>query len=244
MDNRRDLQALFSDAPGEAPPPGFSLDDVTAASRRATARHRLRVATASSAAALVLLGGGIFVALGPLSGDGGGSGEEAALSAPQFDGQPGAGDARQESGGSERAPAPSKQGDVAEGPGVARTERCTQVDRRLATALAGELPVVPSSEPVPADFPCHEGVRVAAYEVDGQVISAAFIPEDRRKSVNPHDDPNAKLKSSRDPNYVWTVTDDGDLVVVIRRDSSDGAVEESAGDDLQKVANGIADELG
>lgn len=236
MDDR-ELQSLFADAPGEAPPAGFGLSDVTAASQRATARHRLRVATVSSAAALVLLGGGIFVALGPMSGDGGGSGEETALSAPKFDaqppGQPQAGDARQDDGGSVNAEAaPSKQGDAADKPGrdATRTARCEQVDRQLAIALAGELPVVPDSEPIPGQFDCTPGMTQAAYRVDGEVISAALVTG----RLNAPD-------LSAQPSHVQAFIDKGRLILVMSS-AADG--QSGAEDDLQEIADGVAERLG
>ncbi|MGH3432442.1 MAG: hypothetical protein ACRDQB_06360, partial [Thermocrispum sp.] len=142
--DEHNLRQLFRDAPGQAPPPSFDVAEVTAASKRATARHRLRIATTSTAAVLVLAGGGLFAALGPMSGDGNsGTVDSEVAAAPQMDspgaGQPSAAEARPPDGGSRKDQESPKQGGEAYSRSqgdATRTERCTAVDRRLATALA------------------------------------------------------------------------------------------------------------
>lgn len=185
--DERELEKLFRDAPGEPPPPSFGLSDIEAGSRRATARHRMRVATAGTFAALVLAGGG-FAAAGLLSGDN--DTESAAQPHSASDsasaGQLGEQRERLESGDSMHAEEySSKQGDEHSrnsDAGVAGAERCEEADRQLATALAGELPVDPDSEePLVGFLPCEAGVRRAAHHVTtgdaAGTISVAVIPE-------------------------------------------------------------------
>lgn len=241
--DERELQQLFRDAPGEAPPPSFGVSDVAAASRRATARQRVRIATASSAAVLVLAGGGLFAALGPLSNEGnvGGSDSEVA-SAPQMDaqapGQPQAPYKRHHDGGSAEAEALPKQGgEVTDGPGAAGTERCRAVDRQLATALAGELPVGPRGEPIPGELPCTDAPKQAAYRVqDGGrsgVITVALVsPQDGGGEEN-----GPAFKGS----FADARTDDGMTVVVLSRaDEGNYAPYRS---ELDEIAERIADRL-
>lgn len=251
--DERELQELFHDAPGEAPPPSFGVTDVAAASKRATARHRMRVATASSAAVLVLVGGGLFATYGLGGGNGGNTGgtaDELAASAPEFDAQsprqPSSGDGRQQNGDSEAADAASsKQGDEANeksGPGVARTERCAAVDRQLATALAGELPVDPTSDAVlgqdavPGQFECPDIQRQAAYRVsdDGRVgtVSVALTSPETVRAMSRAN----SRELSRAPQARAT-TDDGRVILVMSIGDADDS---PYADELQKIADALA----
>lgn len=242
--DERELQQLLRDAPGEAPPPSFGVADVAAASRRATARQRVRIATASSAAVLVLIGGGLFAALGPLSNEGnvGGSDSEVA-SAPQMDaqapGQPPGPYERHQDGDSAAAEASPKQGgEVNKGPGVASTERCEAVDRQLATALAGELPVGPQGEPIPGELPCTDAPKQAAYRVqdDGRsgVVTVALVSSSQEES---RDQSRQRFKGS----YADARTDDGMTVVVLSRaDEGEYAPYRS---ELDEIAERIAERL-
>ena len=63
--DEQELRSLFSAAPGDAPSPTFSQDDVVRESRRQTVRRRNRITAGVSAAALVVVG---FGAYGVLSG--------------------------------------------------------------------------------------------------------------------------------------------------------------------------------
>lgn len=241
MDDR-DLRQLFQQAPGDAPPPSFGLEDVQAASRRATARRRVQIAMASAAAVLVLAGGGIFATIGTnfSGGNSGNSDSDIAAEAPhmrsQGDKQPSARDERPSDGGPPPGRESSKQGGDAQAVperSATRTARCTVVDRKLATALAGELPVDPSSEPVGADLACPSGVTAAAYQVqDGAnrgVISIARVPARMARtadSLNPDDLPDASATAS-----------DGSVFVVASR--ADGGAPPYASD-LLRIAEGVA----
>lgn len=241
--DERELETLFREAPGEAPPATFDAADVAAASRRATARHRMRVATAASFAAVVLAGGALFATIGPLSdGD-----ERAAVSAQMDEGaakaQPNSADARQESGGLglSREPTPKQGGedsslDAADPEAAERTSGCESVDRKLADALAGELPVGPSRapDPVPGIGPCVDGGSNAAYEVvDGEasgLISVAIIPAS--------DEPVASTAEGSRTRLAKTRTGSGDIVVVSSKPAP-GSPAPLAGE-LQRIADAIA----
>lgn len=245
--DERELQELFHDAPGEAPPPSFGASDVAAASKRATARHRMRVATASSAAVLVLVGGGLFAMYGLGGGNGGNTGgtaDELAASAPKFDAQtqrqPSSADERQLDGDSNAADqaSPKQGGEVNKesGPGVARTERCAAVDRQLATALAGELPVDPTSDAVPGQFECPDIQRQAAYRVsdDGRVgtVSVALTSPETVRAMSRAN----SRELSRAPQARAT-TDDGRVILVMSIGDADDS---PYADELQKIADALA----
>lgn len=244
--DERELETLFREAPGEVPPATFDASDVAAASRRATARHRMRVATAASFAAVVLAGGALFATIGPLSdGD-----ERAAVSAQMDEGaakaQPDSADARQENGGLglSREPAPKQGGedsslDAADPEAAKRTSGCESVDRKLADALAGELPVGPSRapDPVPGIGPCVDGGSNAAYEVaDGEasgLISVAIIPASREEVM-------ALEQGSRIRNaQARTDGGNGDIVVVSSEPAPGSPAAPLAGE-LQRIADAIA----
>src|SRR3954451_10128208 len=61
--DEQELRSLFSAAPGEAPSPSFSQDDVVRESRRQTVRRRNRITAGVSAVALVAVGFGTYGAL-------------------------------------------------------------------------------------------------------------------------------------------------------------------------------------
>lgn len=238
--DEQNLRDLFQDAPGEAPPSGFDLGDVTAASQRATARHRVRMATASTAAVLVLAGGGLFAALGPFSGGetGGNSGnvENDVAAAPQMEprhkGQPFGTEGRPLDGGSEQDQGSAKQGVESQSrsaPTAARTARCETVDRRLATALAGELPVDPPSDAIAGQLSCDEDRKQAAYRVPEGTVTVALDPDD----VQPASD-SSEASGVR----VTAKTASGRLVTVYSR-GADGKPDPYA-DQLQEIADAIA----
>ena len=63
--DERELRSLFSAAPGDAPEPTFTQDDVVRESKRQTLRRRNRLTAGVGAAVLVVVG---FGAYGVLSG--------------------------------------------------------------------------------------------------------------------------------------------------------------------------------
>ena len=57
--DEKELETLFRAAPGDPPPPGFTLTDVTKASARATKRRRSAVLAAAACVVALLAAGGI-----------------------------------------------------------------------------------------------------------------------------------------------------------------------------------------
>ncbi|WP_298182411.1 hypothetical protein [Saccharomonospora sp.] len=201
MDERR-LEQLLRDAVDDPPEPSFTVDDVAAASRRATARRRSFVAGAVAAVVFVGSAVGVVAAV---------SGDEAVVStalAPaeedvsgriseksSAEGQPSGDSERDHSApggpGVQNFPEVSpKQGggtDGEDGPRAEGTSGCDTVDRELATALAGELPVDPIGEAIPYS-PCFEADnRAAAYRVPGGTIAVVFDPGNARVFDVPHE---------------------------------------------------------
>lgn len=150
--DEKELETLFRAAPGDPPPPGFSLADVTTASARANARRRTVVLMSAVCAVLLVSAAGIV-------------GLSYFRSTETPTAQPAAG------------PAPtSLQGS---GPRAEGASGCEQVDRELATALAGEFPATAAAEPAPGRD-CPTGARVAGFHVtDGDrtgVVSVTLVP--------------------------------------------------------------------
>ncbi|EHR63806.1 hypothetical protein [Saccharomonospora cyanea] len=233
LDERR-LQQLLRDAAGEAPEPSFTMDDVTTASRRATARRRSLVAIAAAVVmgagtvtGVVLTGSeqqdGRSTALAPnerpLSG-------EVAEKNPEG-GQPGDGGER--GFGVESFPDVSpKQGGGTDGEDG--TPGCQVIDRELATALAGELPVDPIGEAIPYDSCFVEGNRAAAYRVPGGTVAVVFDQGPDGSFGVPHEFGNAAA----------SVRVDGGLIAVIGiADTADHA-DVPLRDELPELAERVA----
>ena len=83
------------------------------------------------------------------------------------------------------------------------------VDRKLATALAGELPVDPSSEPVGADLACPSGVTAAAYQVQDLQQALTSISMTNIRAVIGEMDLDQTLSSRERINSTLLVTLDG-----------------------------------
>ncbi|GAA4538851.1 hypothetical protein [Amycolatopsis samaneae] len=180
--DERDLETLFSAAPGEPPPSTFTESDVVAESKRQSARHRSRLAVSTSAVVLVLAGAGIFGIVGNVDFGGPKSASSGirANSAP-VPGQPSAGPARPSGSGeapnfSSASPQQGGDGDGKTGPRVEGTSGCEQVDRELATALAGELPVPVAADGASPGGACTTGARAAGFPLPDGMISVAVLP--------------------------------------------------------------------
>ncbi|WP_410608573.1 hypothetical protein [Amycolatopsis sp. lyj-109] len=181
--DEQELRSLFAAAPGEAPEPSFTQNDVVRESRRQTVRRRNRITAGVSAAALVVAGFGVY---GQLSGDTSKSltAADNAVSAHSDagSGQPGDGSMRPEVGGeSPNFPAqPPQQGGVGDGKTGQLAEGasgCEQVDGELAIALAGELPGhVAATQAVPGGA-CSTAARSAGFPVPGGEVAAAVYPK-------------------------------------------------------------------
>ncbi|MCP2183288.1 hypothetical protein [Prauserella alba] len=175
--DERELGELFRSVPGEPPPPSFDETDVAHSAHRITVRRR--AIAGGAAAAVVLLGGGGVVAGSMLGGGGGnvvaGSDRSTTGGTQPRIAQPGDGGSRPQSDQPGIQGLPSgepKQGGTTDGD---RTPGCDQVDRELATALAGELPVT-ASDASPGRI-CPEGTTSASFRVDGSALTAVLVPE-------------------------------------------------------------------
>lgn len=182
MDDR-ELETLFRDAPGEPPAPTFDVGDIAARSRRATARKQNMIVLACSFGVLVLAGLGtlgVVLNSGLPEDTASVAGGAVSDNATKFDAQEQPGDAPgrlPNAGTPEGFPdASPKQGGDASGES---TSGCDQVDRELAIALAGELPIAVTSEAQPGRL-CAPGWRSAGFHVeDGSAsgtVSATVVP--------------------------------------------------------------------
>jgi hypothetical protein len=164
--DEHELETLFRAAPGEPPPPGFTLTDVTRASVRVSARRRSNLFVAA-ACLIAVLGAGTIAGLTHFRG-----------TSPTT-AQPAAAPTRP----SQAFPAPSPlQGSGGTGEDGTRadsTPGCEKVDRELATALAGELPATGATGPSPGRL-CPTAARSAGFRVtDGDrtgVVSVTLFP--------------------------------------------------------------------
>ncbi|MGK3200274.1 hypothetical protein [Amycolatopsis sp. MEPSY49] len=182
--DEQELRSLFSAAPGDAPSPGFTQDDVVRESRRQTVRRRNRITTGVSAAALVVVGFGAYGLLSggtPESMTAAGDGVMSSQSGPGS-GQPGISPARPEIGGESpnfSSEPPRQGGDQGgkTGPLAEGASGCEEVDGELAIALAGELPGHVAGTPAVPGGACSTAARSAGFPVPGGEVSAALYPK-------------------------------------------------------------------
>ncbi|MPY98758.1 MAG: hypothetical protein GEU97_12330 [Actinophytocola sp.] len=240
MDDR-ELTRLFQDAADDAPPASFDVGDVAAASRRATARHRMRVAAVTSITAVVLGGAGVIATTSPFADRGT---SEAASAPGQVEASPNAGqpdrqDMRLEDGDSRESQSTlSKQGDsaaaaAADEVGIAGTARCAEVDRRLATALAGELPVVPDASAAVPGRLCSDDGNAAFRVTDGDatgLVMVAYLA----------DTSTATVRMSAPTTTATARTSSGGVVTVASVPT--GGSSAPFADDVQRIAEAIAAE--
>ncbi|MFB9906850.1 hypothetical protein [Allokutzneria oryzae] len=206
MDEHK-LADLFRDAVRDAPPSSFGEQDVLGASQRATARHRMRVATGSAFGVVVLAGVAVFGAnaldtgadqgttVAAQNSPGNGATENGApavpFSVPTNNPLPtGAvppGKTTEQPPKSIPEPT-SKQGDDDPGragrPTSSTPTGCGPADRELAVALAHELPAAAGLTPTPANRYCAPGSKAMSVLVrDGSVtgvISVILGPPDAK----------------------------------------------------------------
>lgn len=181
--DERELRSLFSAAPGDAPSPTFTQDDVVRESRRQTVRRRNRITAAAGAVVLVAGFGAYGVLSGgtPASMTSAGDSVVSSQSGPGGE-QPGIGPARPQIGGespnfSSQPPRQGgdpggKTGQLAEG-----ASGCEQVDGELAIALAGELPGHVAGTPAVPGGACSTAARSAGFPVPGGEVAAAVYPK-------------------------------------------------------------------
>jgi hypothetical protein len=161
--DERELGTLFKAAPGEPPPPGFTLEDVTAKSARVTARRRSALIIALGCVVLVLAGFGLTrLDFGSTTSNS--ASEPAQVATGE---QPGDAEGRHPNA-STPSPLQGSGGTGEDGPRAEGTPGCDKVDRELATALAGELPATGVTGPAPGRG-CTTGSRSAGFQVtDGE----------------------------------------------------------------------------
>lgn len=172
------LADLLRTAVSEAPASSFDERDVYARYHRER-RHRARVLTgAAGVVVAVLVVAGVLTPLLLLGGHGSGGASDGNLAAaprvssvsPQ----------RLSPHAQELPGEPSKQGDGSSGrvgPRAGHTRPgCARVDRELATALAGELPVSTAGQAAPVPGGCVTGGRGARLPAHGATISAVVLP--------------------------------------------------------------------
>ncbi len=259
MDERQ-LAELFRDAADGGPSAGFGHSDVLAASRRATARRRMAMAT-GSALGIVVLVGGIVVGGGYLRDTGGGADSAATAgsaqeqSAPQVledqqgrSSQPGelavppSASADTDVPGETREQGPASSGKVVPWPGlrddVARAG-CGPVDRELADALRGEFPATTGStlttrgDAFPVPDGCPDAARAAALPVDGGSLYVVLAPVRG-------DGPTEMYFGREDGALGFSVyTTKGDVLVLLAVPEVDGGEPPHAAD-LEPVATSLA----
>lgn len=170
--DEKELETLFRAAPGEPPPPGFSLNDVTAASTRAAKRRRSAVLLTAACLVAVLSAAGV-------------AGVSYFRSTEMSTAQPALAPERPP----ETSPVPpalqGSGGNGEDGPRAEGTQGqpsgsgCEKVDRELATALAGELPAIGATAPSPGRF-CPTATRSVGFHVtDGDrtgLVSVTVVP--------------------------------------------------------------------
>jgi hypothetical protein len=235
-DDESDLRTLFANAPGDPPPPAFDAGDVVAASRRVTARRRRVIAAACACVVLVLGGVGIIgsaLTASPQSGTmmAKGSGGAERTNDLTAEGQPGDGPERHSGTTAPGFPTPSPQQGGAEngrnGPRADSTFGCDKVDRELATALAGELPVTVAAAPVPGHV-CSTGIRSAGFPLSGGTVSVAVVPAGARAPATPPGVARAERPAAS-----------GGIVLVISTPEGPGAAPPFAAD-LGRIAAALA----
>lgn len=168
--DERELATRFRAAPGDPPPPTFTLEDVTAASARARAHRRSAMIVAVGCVVLAMLGFGLTRM--SFTGTTAGPAQLATGEQPAdtFGPLPKA---------STPTPLRESGGTGEDGPRAEGATGCDKVDPALATALAGELPATGISGPSPGRV-CLSGSRSAGFEVtDGDrtgFLSVTLVP--------------------------------------------------------------------
>ncbi|RZQ65264.1 hypothetical protein [Amycolatopsis suaedae] len=230
MDDR-ELETLFRTAPGDAPAPTFTLDDVTARSRRQTARRRSTIIAACGFVVVVGLGAGVLGLAG---------------STEQTASAPGMAQQEQPNGVPARPPedrvpmemesvppqSPMQGGTGTgdNGPRADSTFGCDKVDRELATALAGELPATGSTEASPGRV-CTTGARSAGFPVAGGFVSATVFPPGTTVQLPP-------LTNGALP--VETFGASGRRILVLSEPAPGSSVPPVAERDAQRIADTLA----
>jgi len=201
MDEKK-LAELLKDAVADTPPPTFTHSDVTRESERQRVRHRNGVLAGSAFGVAALAGAtalGVALWIGPGSTQQTTSADSAAPSgngnaAPyELPNEGGNAAAPTERGGEQDFPSEApKQGGASEGNGgtagpASTPSGCEQVDRELAAALAGELPVtakVKIADARLASSNCSDAVRGATFDLPNGRISVFLVPQNVAMSTD------------------------------------------------------------
>jgi hypothetical protein len=255
MDERK-LAELLRDAAADTPPPSFDENDVARESARLTRRRNgilkgsaFGVATLAGATAL-----GVALWTGPYSAEQSNEANSAAAdgntnAAPYELPQEDSADApkaerenvpQNSPSGSRKQGRPSS-GDAGSSDPGSTPSGCEKADRELAAALAGELPAAAnlrSSDVQSVELVCPPGSLGAMFRVvdNGQAgsFSAVVVAADQ---ASPDWSNLPKGSQQASANLA-----DGRTVVVVSEPRMDGEIA-PFGDEVQQVANGIADDL-
>jgi len=184
MDDR-ELETLFAAAPGDPPPATFTATQVVAESKRAQARRRSAIAVTCSCLVVALGGFGAFAVVAnlrvpvPTAASSAGDAQVSAQSGAA--GQPLGTPERPPNAGDKQGfppQSPMQGGDETgkDGPRAESASGCEKVDRELATALAGELPVTVSVDGASPSHLCPTGSRSAGFPVAGGFVSITLAP--------------------------------------------------------------------
>jgi hypothetical protein len=256
MDERK-LAELLRDAVADTPPPSFDESDIAHESERQRIRRRNQVLTGSAFGVVLLASAtalGMALWTGPHSAEqtndsgaaaAGGNASAAPYELPQEDS---AQAPRAESDGvPKNAPSETRKqgrpssGDAGPaGPG-STPSGCKQADRELAAALAGELPAVANAKADAAqsvELVCPPDSMGAMFRVvdNGQAgsFSAVVVAADQTPPEWSNLPKGSQLATAN--------MADGRTVVVVSEPRMDGEIA-PFGDEVQQVANGIADDL-
>jgi hypothetical protein len=256
MDERK-LAELLHDVVADTPPPSFDENDIAHESERQRIRRRNQVLTGSAFGVVLLASAtalGMALWTGPHSAeqtnDSAAAGAGSNTSAAPYE-LPQEGSAHSPKTERENVPQDSpsetrKQGRPSSGdagpagPG-STLNGCEKADRELAAALAGELPAaanITSTSAQTVELVCPPGSKGAMFRVvdNGQSgsVSAVVVAADQT--------PPEWSNLPRGSQQASANMDDGRTVVVISEPRLDGEIA-PFGDDVQQVANEIADHL-
>jgi hypothetical protein len=256
MDERK-LAELLHDVVADTPPPSFDENDIARASERQRVRRRNQVLTGSAFGVVLLASAtalGVALWTGPQSAEqtndssaaaAGGNTSAAPYELPQED------SAQAPKAESEGVPdnSPSKtrkqgrpsSGDAGPaGPG-STPSGCEQADRELAAALAGELPAaanIAATSAQSVELVCPPGSIGAMFRVVDNGQSGSFSAVVVRADQTSPEWTNLPKGSQQ----ATATMADGRTVMVVSEPRMDGEIA-PFGDEVQQVANEIADDL-
>lgn len=191
MDEHK-LAELFQSAVRETPPASFDDRDVAAASDRITRRRRQALAGGGGVVVVAALAVGLFYGVSGLGQTLNRSSAGMAANAPAQQSDTARSNlnaapfAHRAGGTGFPSESPMQGGEASGkvGPGADSTSQgCGPTDRKLAVALANELPSVGAQAANPAGLACPAGTRSATYTVSGGTVTALLVPPDTASAV-------------------------------------------------------------